>query len=210
MSQRSGVTLTGISKAFGARTVLQKLDLSLAQGELLCLLGPSGCGKTTLLRILAGFETPNSGSITINGQDVTQLPPNKRRMGMVFQAYSLFPNMTALQNVCFGPRVRGNGDRASQTAEAERLLAMVGLAGHTHKFPYQLSGGQQQRVALGPRACGQTRYPAPRRTALRARCQGPRPTARRNPPHPAARPESPPSSSRTTRKRPSPSPTASP
>jgi putative spermidine/putrescine transport system ATP-binding protein len=148
MSQHSGVSLTGISKAYGARIVLQKLDLSLAQGELLCLLGPSGCGKTTLLRILAGFESPNSGSITLNGQDVTQLPPNKRRMGMVFQAYSLFPNMTALQNVCFGPRVRGNGNRASQTEEAERLLAMVGLAGHLHKFPYQLSGGQQQRVAL--------------------------------------------------------------
>ena len=148
MSQHSGVSLTDISKAYGARTVLQKLDLSLAQGELLCLLGPSGCGKTTLLRILAGFETPNSGSITLNGQDVTQLPPNKRRMGMVFQAYSLFPNMTALQNVCFGPRVRGSGSRASQMEEAERLLAMVGLAGHIHKFPYQLSGGQQQRVAL--------------------------------------------------------------
>ncbi len=148
MLQLPGVTLTGISKSYGAKTVLHELDLSLAQGELLCLLGPSGCGKTTLLRILAGFETPNSGSITINGVDVTHLPPNKRRMGMVFQAYSLFPNMTALQNVCFGPRVRGAGDSTSQRAEGERLLAMVGLAAHVNKFPHQLSGGQQQRVAL--------------------------------------------------------------
>jgi len=148
MLQVPGVTLTGISKIYGTRTVLHELNLALGQGELLCLLGPSGCGKTTLLRILAGFETPNSGSITINGVDVTQLPPNKRRMGMVFQAYSLFPNMTALQNVCFGPRVRGTGTRAEQIAEGERLLAMVGLASHTNKFPHQLSGGQQQRVAL--------------------------------------------------------------
>jgi putative spermidine/putrescine transport system ATP-binding protein len=144
----SGVTLTGIRKVYGVRTVLDHINMELAQGELLCLLGPSGCGKTTLLRILAGFETPDSGQVLLNGQDVTHLPPNKRRMGMVFQAYSLFPNMTALQNVRFGPRVRGLGDTKSQLADAERLLGMVGLAAHVHKFPHQLSGGQQQRVAL--------------------------------------------------------------
>jgi putative spermidine/putrescine transport system ATP-binding protein len=144
----SGVTLTGIRKTYGVRTVLDHINMELAQGELLCLLGPSGCGKTTLLRILAGFEVPDSGQVLLNGQDVTHLPPNKRRMGMVFQAYSLFPNMTALQNVRFGPRVRGLGDAKTQAAEAERLLAMVGLASHVHKFPHQLSGGQQQRVAL--------------------------------------------------------------
>jgi putative spermidine/putrescine transport system ATP-binding protein len=144
----SGVTLTGIRKTYGVRTVLQHINMELAQGELLCLLGPSGCGKTTLLRILAGFEVPDQGQVMLNGQDVTHLPPNKRRMGMVFQAYSLFPNMTALQNVRFGPRVRGLGDAKAQLAEAERLLAMVGLASHVHKFPHQLSGGQQQRVAL--------------------------------------------------------------
>ena len=144
----SGVTLTGIRKTYGVRTVLQHINMELAQGELLCLLGPSGCGKTTLLRILAGFEVPDSGQVMLNGQDVTHLPPNKRRMGMVFQAYSLFPNMTALQNVRFGPRVRGLGDTKAQVAEAERLLAMVGLASHVNKFPHQLSGGQQQRVAL--------------------------------------------------------------
>jgi putative spermidine/putrescine transport system ATP-binding protein len=144
----SGVSLIGIQKRYGARTVLAGINMELAQGELLCLLGPSGCGKTTLLRILAGFETPDAGQVLLNGQDVTALPPNKRRMGMVFQAYSLFPNMTALQNVRFGPRVRGAGDTKTQTVEAERLLAMVGLAAHTQKFPHQLSGGQQQRVAL--------------------------------------------------------------
>ena len=144
----SGVTLTGIRKTYGVRTVLQQVNMELAQGELLCLLGPSGCGKTTLLRILAGFEVPDSGQVLLNGQDVTHLPPNKRRMGMVFQAYSLFPNMTALQNVRFGPRVRGLGDAKAQAVEAERLLAMVGLAAHVNKFPHQLSGGQQQRVAL--------------------------------------------------------------
>jgi len=144
----SGVSLTDIQKSYGARVVLAGINMDLAQGELLCLLGPSGCGKTTLLRILAGFETPSAGKIVLNGTDVTRLPPNKRRMGMVFQAYSLFPNMTALQNVRFGPRVRGAGSTASQLAEAERLLGMVGLAAHAQKFPHQLSGGQQQRVAL--------------------------------------------------------------
>jgi putative spermidine/putrescine transport system ATP-binding protein len=142
------VSLTGIRKTYGVRTVLQHINMELSQGELVCLLGPSGCGKTTLLRILAGFEVPDSGQVLLNGHDVTHLPPNKRRMGMVFQAYSLFPNMTALQNVRFGPRVRGLGDTKAQVADAERLLAMVGLAAHVHKFPHQLSGGQQQRVAL--------------------------------------------------------------
>ncbi|MCB8878608.1 ABC transporter ATP-binding protein [Acidisoma cellulosilytica] len=144
----SGVSLTGIRKTYGVRTVLKQIDMELSQGELVCLLGPSGCGKTTLLRILAGFETPDHGQVMLNGQDVTHLPPNKRRMGMVFQAYSLFPNMTALQNVRFGPRVRGLGDTKAQLADAERLLGMVGLAAHIHKFPHQMSGGQQQRVAL--------------------------------------------------------------
>jgi len=144
----SGVSLKNIRKSYGERVVLADVNMELAQGELLCLLGPSGCGKTTLLRILAGFETASAGKIVLNGTDVTRLPPNKRRMGMVFQAYSLFPNMTALQNVRFGPRVRGVGNTASQLAEAERLLGMVGLASHTQKFPHQLSGGQQQRVAL--------------------------------------------------------------
>ncbi|MDE2198784.1 MAG: ABC transporter ATP-binding protein [Rhodospirillales bacterium] len=143
----ASVTLRGIRKSFGGRMVLAGIDLDLAQGELVCLLGPSGCGKTTLLRILAGFEQPDAGDVLLDGQEVTALPARRRNMGMVFQAYSLFPNMTAEDNVRFGPRVAGLA-RAEQMRRAERLIDMVGLLTHRAKFPHQLSGGQQQRVAL--------------------------------------------------------------
>ncbi len=142
------VQALGVSKAYGGRVVLQALDLDMAEGELICLLGPSGCGKTTLLRIVAGFISPDSGRVLVAGRDVTALPASGRRMGMVFQAYSLFPNMTALDNVRFGPRVAGTMTRRDQVARAEQLLDLVGLAQHMRKYPHQLSGGQQQRVAL--------------------------------------------------------------
>ncbi len=144
----TGVTLTAIRKTYGTRTVLADINMRWTRASCSACSARPAAGKTTLLRILAGFETPDSGQVIINGQDVSSLPPNKRRMGMVFQAYSLFPNLTALQNVRFGPRVRGLGSTAEQTKEAQRLLAMVGLAAHVDKFPHQLSGGQQQRVAL--------------------------------------------------------------
>ncbi len=141
------VEAAGVSKSYNGRTVLAKLDLAMTDGELICLLGPSGCGKTTLLRIIAGFVTPDAGRVLVAGTDVTALPASARRMGMVFQSYSLFPNMTARDNVRFGPRV-GKVPLAEQHKRADRLLEMVGLASHAGKYPHQLSGGQQQRVAL--------------------------------------------------------------
>jgi putative spermidine/putrescine transport system ATP-binding protein len=143
----AGVDVSQVSKSYAGREVLAKLDLSIGDGELLCLLGPSGCGKTTLLRIVAGFIRPDSGTVVVGGADVTVLPASARRMGMVFQAYSLFPNMTALDNVRFGPRVAGT-PKPEQLRRAGELLELVGLGSHAQKFPHQLSGGQQQRVAL--------------------------------------------------------------
>ncbi len=137
--------LDGLRKSFGDQTALDGLDLELAEGELVSLLGPSGCGKTTALRIVAGFETADSGTVLVDGRDITRVPASKRDMGMVFQAYSLFPNMTVTQNVAFGPRLRKAPDRAGRVAE---LLELVGLAHLGKRYPHQLSGGQQQRVAL--------------------------------------------------------------
>jgi putative spermidine/putrescine transport system ATP-binding protein len=139
--------LDSIAKQYSGRDVLQHITLDLRQGEFLSLLGPSGCGKTTLLRIVAGFEAPDAGTIRLQGRDITTLPAKQRGMGMVFQAYSLFPNMTALDNVRFGLRVRGM-EPAEQRRQAQAMLALVGLGEHTGKYPHQLSGGQQQRVAL--------------------------------------------------------------
>ena len=135
--------LTGLRKSFGGNTALDGLDLELAEGELVSLLGPSGCGKTTALRIVAGFETSDSGTVTVGGKDITKVPANKRDMGMVFQAYSLFPNMTAAQNVAFGLKMR-KGD----AKKAGELLELVGLAHLGGRYPHQMSGGQQQRIAL--------------------------------------------------------------
>ncbi len=141
------VEMRDVSKVYAGRMVLARLNLATADGELICLLGPSGCGKTTLLRIIAGFIAPDFGTVVVGGRDVTSLPPSARRMGMVFQAYSLFPNMTALDNIRFGPRVAG-APKPEQMKRAEQLLDLVGLAQHRTKYPHQLSGGQQQRVAL--------------------------------------------------------------
>ena len=126
---------------------LAGLSLEIAPGELVALLGPSGCGKTTALRILAGFEAADSGSVTVDGKDVSRIPAAKRDMGMVFQSYSLFPNMTALDNVGFGLRMRKQRG-AERSRRAAELLDMVGLTDQARKYPHQMSGGQQQRVAL--------------------------------------------------------------
>ena len=141
------VKLEGLVRRYGAVTALDGLELSLAPGELVALLGPSGCGKTTALRLLAGLEDADDGRVVIDGQDVTRLPANKRDMGMVFQAYSLFPNMTARQNVAFGLRMRGVGD-AERKKRAGEMLDLVGLSVQADRYAHQMSGGQQQRVAL--------------------------------------------------------------
>lgn len=139
--------LQGLHREFGAVKALDGIELELGQGEFLSLLGPSGCGKTTALRLVAGFDRPDAGAIVVEGRDVTRVPPNKRNMGMVFQAYSLFPNMTAAQNVEFGLRIRGRS-RAERAKRVGELLELVGLGHAGDRYPHQLSGGMQQRVAL--------------------------------------------------------------
>ena len=147
MTAEEHVQLISVTKSFGSKTVLDGLDLSIRRGELLALLGPSGCGKTTTLRLLAGLEKADSGSIIVGGQDLTRVPVRRRNMGLVFQSYSLFPHMTAQENVQYGLTVRGV-ERAARRRRAGELLEMVGLSEHSRKHPAQLSGGQQQRVAL--------------------------------------------------------------
>ncbi|MFD9454519.1 ABC transporter ATP-binding protein [Streptomyces sp. NPDC059985] len=141
------VEFRDLRRAFGSTVALDGLDLTARPGELLALLGPSGCGKTTALRVLAGFEQPDSGEVLVDGEDITRVPANRRDAGMVFQSYSLFPNLTARENVAFGLRVR-KVPAARRTARAAELLDLVGLPEHGDRYPHQLSGGQQQRVAL--------------------------------------------------------------
>ncbi|XVU20789.1 ABC transporter ATP-binding protein [Actinoplanes sp. CA-054009] len=139
------VHLKGLRRTFGSVHALDNLDLSIAPGEFIALLGPSGCGKTTALRVLAGLEDADSGEVLVGGKDVTALPTNKRDMGMVFQAYSLFPHLSALDNVRFGLKLRGRKAPANRAGD---MLDLVGLTGFENRFPHQMSGGQQQRVAL--------------------------------------------------------------
>ncbi|MFF2851241.1 ABC transporter ATP-binding protein [Streptomyces sp. NPDC058001] len=141
------VEFRGLRRAFGSTVALDGFDLTARPGELLALLGPSGCGKTTALRMLAGFEHPDSGDILVDGEDVTRVPAHRRDAGMVFQSYSLFPHLSALDNVAFGLRMRKirTGERRARAAE---LLDLVGLADRGDQYPHQLSGGQQQRIAL--------------------------------------------------------------
>jgi putative spermidine/putrescine transport system ATP-binding protein len=143
----TSVLIQDLSRAFGATRALDGLSIEIAPGELVALLGPSGCGKTTALRIVAGFESADSGSVLVDGRDISSVHSSRRDMGMVFQSYSLFPNMSALDNVAFGLRMRKLGN-AGRRKRAGELLDMVGLAPQAGQYPHQLSGGQQQRVAL--------------------------------------------------------------
>ena len=134
-------------RAFGANQVVKGVDLAFNRGEFISLLGPSGCGKTTILRMIAGFERPTSGAIFVEGRDITALAPNRRNVGMVFQAYALFPNMNVFDNVAFGLKVAGT-PKAESAARVDEMLKLVGLSGLEKRFPFEMSGGQQQRVAL--------------------------------------------------------------
>lgn len=143
----TSVSLQDLSRSFGTTRALHGLSLEIAPGELVALLGPSGCGKTTALRIVAGFESADTGLVLVDGKDISSVPAARRDMGMVFQSYSLFPNMNALDNVAFGLRMRKR-DSGQRRTRAGELLDMVGLAPQAQQYPHQLSGGQQQRVAL--------------------------------------------------------------
>ncbi len=141
------VQLQGLRRSFGDVHALDDMSLDIAPGELVVLLGPSGCGKTTALRVLAGLEDADAGRVVVNGIDVSGVSTAKRDMGMVFQAYSLFPHMTARDNVAFGLRLRGRGS-ADRKRRAQEYLELVGLDDHADRYANQMSGGQQQRVAL--------------------------------------------------------------
>jgi putative spermidine/putrescine transport system ATP-binding protein len=139
--------LTDVQKLFGDVAAVENFNLAAERGEFVSFLGPSGCGKTTTLRMIAGFEQPTSGTISVDGVDITRMPPNRRNVGMVFQSYALFPNMTVADNIGFGLKVRRTpGDKIK--ARVGELLDLIHLPGRGDRYPWQLSGGQQQRVAL--------------------------------------------------------------
>ncbi len=139
--------LEGLMKSFGKTSVVENFDLDIGKGEFVSLLGPSGCGKTTVLRMVAGFESPSAGRIVIENDDITKLRPSQRNIGLVFQSYALFPNLTVAQNVAFGLKVA----RLEETVIEKRvteMLSLIGLPKLGARYPFELSGGQQQRVAL--------------------------------------------------------------
>ena len=141
------LTLTGVHKRFGDVFAVDDFNLEAERGEFVSFLGPSGCGKTTTLRMIAGFEHPTAGSIVVDGKDITGQPPNRRNIGMVFQSYALFPNMTVADNIGFGLKVRKTPRDRIRTKVGE-LLELINLPDKGGRYPWQLSGGQQQRIAL--------------------------------------------------------------
>jgi len=141
------LALDGLTLAYGGSVAVEKLDLEVRRGELVALLGPSGCGKSTTLRAVAGLMKPASGTIALDGRDITRVPANRRDIGMIFQSYALFPHLGVFDNVAFGLRLRKTA-RETMTRTVREGLATVGLAGFEDRRPAELSGGQQQRVAL--------------------------------------------------------------
>lgn len=141
------VNLIDISKSFGDQVILDELNLSIRENEFLTLLGPSGCGKTTTLRILGGFESPDSGKVIFDGKDITNLPPNKRNLNTVFQKYALFSHMSIEENIAFGLKISGKS-KAYIHDKVKYALKLVNLDGYENRLPDSLSGGQQQRVAI--------------------------------------------------------------
>ena len=141
------LTLASLSKVYGGFTAVRDVDLSVGKGEFVSLLGPSGCGKTTTLQMIAGLVEPSSGTITLDGRDITHEKPNKRGLGIVFQSYALFPHMNVAENIAFGLEMRkiGKAERDRRVAE---MIALVHLSGMEGRYPRQLSGGQRQRVAI--------------------------------------------------------------
>jgi len=143
----SYLSISHVSKQYGNAVVVDNFNLDVEKGEFVSFLGPSGCGKTTTLRMVAGFEIPTTGKITVGDDDITNKAPNQRNVGMIFQAYALFPNMTVAQNIGFGLRIRKEPE-AAITQRVKEMVSLINLEKHADKYPYQLSGGQQQRVAL--------------------------------------------------------------
>ncbi|MGP4097708.1 ABC transporter ATP-binding protein [Nonomuraea sp. KM90] len=205
------ISLHGLTKVFpGGVHALDDLHLTIADGEFFALLGPSGCGKTTLLRTIAGLETPTRGQIRIDDTDVTALPPGDRDVAMVFQDYAIFPHMNVTANIAYPLRIK-KVPRAERTAKAAGVAARLSLTELLHRRPSELSGGQQQRVALARAiACHPTAFlfdePLSYPTSTPASASKPGPSSNAS----SANSPSPPSSSPTTRPRPSPSPIASP
>jgi putative spermidine/putrescine transport system ATP-binding protein len=139
--------LEDVQKKFAQTTAVEHFELGVERGEFVSFLGPSGCGKTTTLRMIAGFEHPSAGRIRVDGRDITRKPPNQRNVGMVFQSYALFPNMTVAENIGFGLKV-AKRPAVEIRQRVEEMLDLIKLPALSHRYPYQLSGGQQQRVAL--------------------------------------------------------------
>jgi len=147
MADDAYLQIRNVTKRFDSFTALRDVSLDIGEGEFVCFLGPSGCGKTTLLRAIAGLDIQTMGTIHQGGRDISDLPPEERDFGIVFQSYALFPNLTVRRNIAFGLENRGM-DRAAIDARVDELLELIGLPDKADRYPAQISGGQQQRIAL--------------------------------------------------------------